>query len=89
MDIWSLEKIYIDLKRRTLLVLVNATTHKTSKVKEKFKECDTSLPMIPSRLTWKLQPLDIVINKILNENLRKDMLIIISKLITQRSQNVQ
>ena len=56
MDISSLEKIFVfGLKWRTLLVLDNATAHKTSKVKQKFKECDASLSMIPSGLTWKLQ----------------------------------
>ena len=55
MDISSLEKIFVfGLKWRTLLVLDNATAHKTSKVKQKFKECDASLSMIPSGLTWKL-----------------------------------
>ena len=38
MDIWNFEKIFIfGLKWRTLLVLDNATTHKTSKVKENSK----------------------------------------------------
>ena len=32
-------------------MLDNATTHKTDKVKEKFKECDISLSMIPNGLT--------------------------------------
>ena len=54
-------------------MLDNATTHKTSKVKENFKECDTSLSMIPSGLTLKLKGLDISINKVLKENLRKNM----------------
>ena len=54
-------------------MLDNATTHKTSKVKENFKECDTSLSMIPSGLTLKLKSLGISINKVLKENLRKNM----------------
>ena len=33
------------------MVLDNATTRKISKVKEKFKDCNTSLLMIPSGLT--------------------------------------
>ena len=62
---------FLGLKWRTLLMLYNATTYQTSKVKEKLKEYDTSLSMMPSGLTWKLQPLDISINKVLKENLRK------------------
>ena len=62
---------FLGLKWRTLWVLDNATNHKTSKVKEKFKECDASLSIILSGLTWKLQPLYISIIKVLKENLRK------------------
>ena len=73
MDIWSFEKIFIFflLKWSTLLMLDNSTTQKTSKVKDKFKQCDTSLSMIPSGLTWKFQPFDININKVLKDYLRK------------------
>ena len=53
-----------------MLVLDNATTHNSNKVKEKIKECETYVSMIPSGLTWKLQPLDISINKVFKENLR-------------------
>ena len=42
---------FYGLKWRTLLVLDNAATYKTSKVKEKFKECDTLLSLMPSGLT--------------------------------------
>ena len=38
----------------TLLVLDNAITHKTSKVKDKIKECEAVLSVIPSGLTWRL-----------------------------------
>ena len=53
------------LKCKTLLVLDNATTQKTSKVKDKIKECETELSVIPNSLTWRLQTLDIRINKVL------------------------
>ena len=69
-EVWR-KYLFFGLTWRTLLVLDNTTIHKTSKVKEKFKECDTLLSMIPSGLSWKLQPLDISINKVLKENLRK------------------
>ena len=53
-----------------MLVLDNATTHNTNKVKDKIKECETYVSMIPSGLTLKLQPLDISINKVFKENLK-------------------
>ena len=49
------EEIFIfNLKWKTLLVLNNATTHKTSKAKDKIKECETALLVFSSGLTWKL-----------------------------------
>ena len=45
----------------------NATTHKTIKVKDKIKECETALSVISSDLIWKLQVLDISINKVLKK----------------------
>ena len=35
-----------------------------------MKEWETALSVIPSDLTWRLQPLDISINKVLKESLR-------------------
>ena len=64
------EILIFNLKWETLLVLDNATTYNTNKVKEKIKECETYVSMIPGGLTWKLQPLDISINKVFKENLR-------------------
>ena len=56
MSSWSMEKILIfNLNLNTLLVLDNATTHKTSKVKDKINECETALSGIPSALTWRIQ----------------------------------
>ena len=65
--------LFSNLKWKTLLVLHNATTHKTSRVKDKVKECETALSVIPSDLTWRFQPLDIGINKVFKESLRKNM----------------
>ena len=66
-----MEKIFIfNIKWKTLLVLDNATNHKTSKVKDKIKECETALSVIPSGLTWRLRPLDISINKMFKESFR-------------------
>ena len=49
---WSMEKIFIfQLKMKKLLLLDNATTHKTSKIKDKINECETALSVIPSDLT--------------------------------------
>ena len=56
-----------NLKWKILLVIENETTYKTSKVKDKIKECENSFQIIPSGLTWRQQPLDITINKVLNE----------------------
>ena len=64
------EILFFYLKWKTLLVLNNATTHNTNKVKEKIKECETYVLMILSGLKWKLQSLDISINKVFKENLR-------------------
>ena len=49
---------------KTLLVLDNATANKTSKVKDKIKECETELSVTSSSLAWRPQPLDIRINKV-------------------------
>ena len=48
----------------------NATTHKTIKVRDKIKECETVLSRISSGLIWKLQVLDISIHKVFKESLR-------------------
>ena len=63
------ENIYFLTKIKTLLVLDQSTTHKTSKVNDKIKECETALSF-PSDLTWRLQSLDISINKVFKESLR-------------------
>ena len=53
---------------KKLLVLNNATTHKTSKMKDKIKERETALLVIPRCLKWRLQQSDI--NKLFKESLR-------------------
>ena len=65
-----MDKIYIQCKWKKLLVLDNETTHKTSKVKDKIKKCETALSVIPSDLKWRLQPVNISINKVFKESLR-------------------
>ena len=47
MGSWSMKKIFIFLlKIKTLLVLYNTSTHKTSKVKDTIMECETVLSVI-------------------------------------------
>ena len=68
---WSIEKILnLQLNMKTLLVIDNATTHKTGKVNDKINKCETESSVIPSGLTWRLQLLDISINKVFKESLR-------------------
>ena len=64
------ENIHFKFKIKTFLVLDNANTHKISKVKDKIKECEASLLVFLNYLTWRLQLLDISINKVFNESLR-------------------
>ena len=47
-----MEKIFIlNLKLKAFLVLDNTTTHKTSKVKNKIKECEAALLVFLNYLT--------------------------------------
>ena len=39
-------------------------------MKDRIKKCKTKFSVIPSGLTWKLQLLDISINKVFKESLR-------------------
>ena len=48
---------YLNLNWKTLLVLDNSTTHQTSKVKDKIKECEAALSEIPRCLAWRIKPL--------------------------------
>ena len=56
-------KYLFQLKMKSLLVRDNAIIHQTSKGKDKLKEYKTASSVIPSGLTWILQPLVISINK--------------------------
>ena len=68
MDSTSMQEIFIfGLKWKKLLVVDNASTDKTINVKEKLKECETAIWMMPSGLTWEPQPLDISIIKCLKK----------------------
>ena len=71
MSSWSMEKIFIfNLKWKTLFVLDNVTPHYKNNVKDWIKECGTALSVISSRLTWKLQLLNISFNEVFKESLR-------------------
>ena len=52
-----------------ILFLCSVTTYKTSKVKDRIKECKIVLSVIPRGLTWRLQPLDISISNVFKESL--------------------
>ena len=39
-------------------------------MKDKIKECEAALSVIPSDLTWRQQSLDISINKVFKESLK-------------------
>ncbi len=75
MKIW-IEKVwksysFIKMKKPTLLVLDDATSHKTQEVKEMISECDTLIAMIPGGLTRCIQPLDRSINKPFKDQLKR------------------
>ena len=68
----SIVKIVIfQLKMKNAIVLGNAITHNTSKMKDKIKECEAALLVVVGDLTWRLQLLDISIKKVFNKSLRK------------------
>ena len=52
---------------KTLLILDNATTHKTSRARDNVKESEATLLVILSSLIWILQSLDIRITKCLKK----------------------
>ena len=56
---------------RSLLVLDSFRGHLVNSVKNRFKEKQTNLAVIPGGLTCKLQPLDVAINKSFKANLRQ------------------
>ena len=71
MGSWSKEKIFnFQFKMKKLLIFEITTTHKTCKVKNRIKECNTALSVISSGLIRRLQPLGISTNKMFKESLR-------------------
>ena len=71
MGSWSLERIFIfQLEMKNIISYGQCNYSKTSKVKDKIKDCTTALSVVSSSLAWRLQPLNISINKVLKENLR-------------------
>ena len=52
---------------KTLLVIDNSITNKTSEGKDKIKKHETAPSVILSSLKWRLQSLDISINKVFKE----------------------
>ena len=71
MSSWMRRKYsFFNLEWKTLLVLDNLITQKIIKVKDKIKEYENSLSIIPSGIAWRLQPLDISINKVFKNSLR-------------------
>ena len=66
---WSLS-FRRDSAKGFTVVLNNAITHKPSKVKDKTKKCETSFSIMPSGLTWRLQPLENIIHKMFKGSLK-------------------
>ena len=66
--IWWIENIWSKRSQRgsnprSLLVLDSFSAHKTEVVKKRLREKKTNIAIIPGRLTFKLQPLDVSLNK--------------------------
>ena len=49
----------------------DASIHKIGNIKDKIKECNTMISMIPGGLKRYLQPLDVSINKPFKDELKK------------------
>ena len=50
-------------KKDTMLVIDDASVHRIENIRQKIKDCDTKISMIPEGLTRYHQPLDVSINK--------------------------
>jgi hypothetical protein len=66
--IWWIENVWTrragrGANPRSLLVLDSFTAHKTTAVKNRFREKHTDIAIIPGGLTSRLQPLDVSLNK--------------------------
>ena len=62
-NIWSKRTTDLTSNPRSLLVLDSFRGHLVDSTKQKFKEKETDMAVIPGGLTPKLQPLDVSINK--------------------------
>ena len=69
-EVWRKYSYFI-VKKETMLVMDDASMHKIDIVKDKIKECNTKISMIPGGLTRYLQPLDVSINKPFKDELKK------------------
>ena len=71
--LWWIENVWTQRNKlgnpRSLLVLDSFRGHLVNSVKNRFKEKQTNLAVIPGGLTCKLQPLDVAINKSFKANL--------------------
>ena len=54
-----------------MLVMDDASVRKIDIVEDKIKECETKISMIPDGLKIYLQPLDVLINKPIKNELKK------------------
>ena len=59
------------LENDTMLVIDNASKHKINILKDKIKECKTKISMIPGGITRYLQPLNVAINNLFKDELKK------------------
>jgi len=61
---------------RSLLVLDSFRGHLTDPVKDRFKEKNTNMAVIPGGLASKLQPLDVYINKSFKSKVRLNIFVL-------------
>ena len=68
-NIWPKRTVDASSNPRSLLVFDSFRGHLVDSVKQKFSEKATDLAVIPGRLTSKLQPLDVAMNKSFKSNI--------------------